>query len=130
MTLADPIILVDPLPRTLDLIMEPDVRARLDRLGRLVISEDVPMSDAIVEQHLPETVLILGQTALPRERLDRAPKLKGVINVETNLLPNIDYLRCQERGIWVLTPAGALRLGCGGGRARHGARSRAGHHVG
>ena len=106
--MADPIILVDPLPRTLDLIMEPDVRARLERLGRLVVSEDGPMPDATVEAHLPDTVLILGQTALPRERLERAPKLKGVINVETNLLPNIDYAACQERGVWVLTPAGAF----------------------
>ncbi len=106
--MAEPIILVDPLPRTLDLIMQPDVRARLERLGRLVISEDGPMPGSIVEEHLPETALILGQTALPRERLDQAPKLKGVINVETNLLPNIDYLCCQERGIWVLTPAGAF----------------------
>ncbi len=66
------------------------------------------MPDAMVEAHLPETALILGQTALPRERLDRAKALKAVINVETNLLPNIDYQACQERGIWVLTPAGAF----------------------
>ena len=106
--MAEPIILVDPLPRTMALIMEPDVRARLERLGRLVISEDGPMPDDVIEAHLPETVLIFGQTSLPRERLDRAPKLKGVINVETNLLPNIDYQACQDRGIWVLTPAGAF----------------------
>lgn len=106
--MADPVILIDPLPRTLALIMEPDVRARLERLGRLVISEDGPMSDAVIEAHLPETELIIGQTALPAERLDRAPRLRGVINVETNLLPNIDYQRCQERGIWVLTPASAF----------------------
>jgi phosphoglycerate dehydrogenase-like enzyme len=106
--LPDPIILVDPLPRTLALIMEPDVRARLERLGRLVIHEDGPMPDEMIEAHLPETALIFGQTAMPRERLDRAAKLKGIINVETNLLPNIDYQHCQERGIWVLTPASAF----------------------
>ncbi len=106
--MADPVILVDPLPRTLDLIMEPSVRARLERLGRIVLSEDGPMSDEVIERHLPETALIIGQTALPRERLDRAKALQGVINVETNLLPNIDYAACQERGIWVLTPASAF----------------------
>lgn len=106
--MADPVVLVDPLPRTLALIMEPDVRARMERLGRLVIAEDAPMSEEVVEANLPDTVLIFGQTALPRERLDRAPRLKGVINVETNLLPNIDYQACQERGIWVLTPASAF----------------------
>ena len=28
---------------------------------------------------------------MPRERLDRAPKLRAIFNVETNFLPNIDY---------------------------------------
>lgn len=102
------IILVDPLPRTLELIMRPDVRARLEALGELVISEDKPMDDELVEQYLPDTVLLIGQTAMPKERLDRAPKLKGIFNVETNFLSNIDYQACVERGIWVLTPASAF----------------------
>lgn len=106
--MSGPVILVDPLPRTLDLIMEPDVRARLERLGRLVVSEDAPMSEAEIDRHLPDAVLVIGQTSLPRARLERAPHLRAVINVETNLLPNIDYQACQERGIWVLTPAGAF----------------------
>ncbi|MRG54579.1 hydroxyacid dehydrogenase [Phyllobacterium sp. SYP-B3895] len=102
------IILVDPLPRTLVQIMEPSVRARLEALGEVVISEDHPMDDAQIEELLPHTVLIFGQTAMPKERLDRAQKLKAIINVETNLLPNIDYQVCTERGIWVITPASAF----------------------
>lgn len=102
------IVLVDPLPRTLDLIMEPDVRRRLERLGEVVVSEDRPMPDAMVDELLPDTVLIIGQTALPKGRLERAPKLRAVINVETNFLPNIDYKICQDRGIWVITPASAF----------------------
>lgn len=102
------VIIVDPLPRTLDLIMTPDVRARLEALGEVVVREDRPMSDAEVEALLPDTVLILGQTAMPRERLDRAPRLKAIINVETNFLPNVDYAACVERGIWVITPASAF----------------------
>lgn len=102
------IILVDPLPRTLDLIMRPEVRSRLEALGELVISEDKPMDDDTIERYLPDTVLLIGQTAMPKERLDRAPKLKGIFNVETNFLANIDYQACVERGIWVLTPASAF----------------------
>ncbi len=102
------IILVDPLPRTLDLIMEPSVRARLEALGDVVVSEDRPMSSDEVERHLPDTVMIFGQTDMPRERLDRAPRLKAIINVESNFLPNIDYQACVERGIWVITPASAF----------------------
>jgi phosphoglycerate dehydrogenase-like enzyme len=99
---------VDPLPRTLDLICDASIRRRLEGLGQLVISEDRPMPDEMIERHLPETALILGQTSMPRERLDRAPKLKAIFNVETNFLPNIDYQRCQERGIYVLTPSAAF----------------------
>lgn len=102
------IILVDPLPRTLDLIMAPDVRERLERLGDVVISEDRPMPAEQVEELLPETVLIFGQTDMPKERLARAGKLKAIINVESNFLPNIDYQTCVERGIWVITPAAAF----------------------
>ena len=102
------IILVDPLPRTLDLIMEPEVRARLEKLGEVVVSEDRPMPDEQVEALLADTVLIFGQTAMPKERLDRAPRLKAIINVESNFLPNIDYQACVERGIWVITPASAF----------------------
>lgn len=102
------IILVDPLPRTLDLIMEPSVRARLEALGDVVVSEDRPMSSNEVERYLPDTVMIFGQTDMPRERLDKAPRLKAIINVESNFLPNIDYQACVERGIWVITPASAF----------------------
>lgn len=101
-------VLVDPLPRTLDLIMDRETRVRFDRLGKAVVSEDRPMSDARVDELLPETTFLVGQTALPRERLERAPKLKAIFNVETNFLPNIDYGYCQARGIWVLTPASAF----------------------
>ncbi|OWW04525.1 hydroxyacid dehydrogenase [Rhizobium sp. R72] len=102
------VIIVDPLPRTLDLIMEPDVRERLERLGEVVVSEEQKMSRELVDELLPDTVLIFGQTDMPRERLDRAPRLKAIINVESNFLPNIDYRTCVERGIWVITPAAAF----------------------
>lgn len=99
------VVLVDPLPRTLDLIMDEPTRARFARLGRLIIAEDRPMSDEMIDRLLPETTLVIGQTALPRARLDRAPHLRAIFNVETNFLPNIDYEACQARGIFVLTPA-------------------------
>ncbi|TAN08596.1 MAG: hydroxyacid dehydrogenase [Rhizobiaceae bacterium] len=102
------LVIVDPLPRTLDLIMDKPTRARLERLGDLVLSEDRPMPAETIERHLGETRFIIGQTAMPRERIERAPHLKAIFNVETNFLPNIDYAACQESGIWVLTPASAF----------------------
>ena len=103
-----PLILVDPLPRTLDLICDDETRRRLDRLGRLVISEDRPMPAETVDRLLPDTEIIIGQTAMPRERLDRARRLKAIFNVETNFLPNVDYQACGERGVWVLSPSPAF----------------------
>jgi len=103
-----PLILVDPLPRTLDLICDADTRRRLEALGELVICEDGRMPDDVVERHLPEAALIIGQTAMPRERLERAPKLRAIFNVETNFLGNIDYAFCQARGVPVLTPSSAF----------------------
>jgi phosphoglycerate dehydrogenase-like enzyme len=102
------VVLVDPLPRTLDLIMTPDVRARLEALGEVVLSEDKPMSDADVDALLPDTVLLIGQTPMPRKRLEKAPNLRAIINVETNFGPDVDYQAAQDRGVWVITPASAF----------------------
>ncbi|WP_311029604.1 hydroxyacid dehydrogenase [Mesorhizobium koreense] len=103
-----PVIIADPLPRRLDTIMEPSVRRRLEALGEVILSEDRPMPDEEVDRLLPRTHILLGQTSLSQEQLDKAPYLRAVINVETNFLPNIDYAACQKRGIWVLTPASAF----------------------
>jgi phosphoglycerate dehydrogenase-like enzyme len=104
----DSLILVDPLPRTLDLICDGETRRRLEALGRLVVSEDRPMPDEAVDRYLPEAEILIGQTAMPRERVERARRLKAIFNVETNFLPNVDYQACQSRGIWVLTPSAAF----------------------
>jgi phosphoglycerate dehydrogenase-like enzyme len=104
------VILVDPLPRTLAMICDPPTRARLEALGTLVIHEDGPMPDALVDAHLPDAVAILGQTAMPAERLERAPKLKAIVNVEGNFLPNVDYAACLDRGVHVLNAGPAFAL--------------------
>ena len=104
------LILVDPLPRTLDMICDPPTRARLERLGRLVVHDDGPMPDELVDASLPEAVAILGQTAMPAERLDRAPQLRAIVNVEGNLLPNVDYEACLTRGVHVLNASPAFAL--------------------
>jgi phosphoglycerate dehydrogenase-like enzyme len=103
-----PLVLVDPLPRTLDSICDPETRRRLEALGRLVVSEDQPMPDEEVDRLLPEAAILVGQTAMPRARIERAKNLKAIFNVETNFLPNVDYQACQERGIWVLSPTSAF----------------------
>lgn len=103
-----PSILVDPLPRTLDVICTPETRRRLEALGHLVLHENSPMPDAMVEEYLPEAVLLIGQTPMNTQRLKRAKKLRAIINVETNFTDNIDYDYCFDNGIHVLTPGSAF----------------------
>jgi phosphoglycerate dehydrogenase-like enzyme len=103
-----PLILVDPLPRTLEMIFDSATRKRLNDLGRVVVSDSAPMPDTVVEQHLPEAVAIVGQTDLPAERIERAPNLRAVINVEGNFLPNVDYAAALARGIHVLVASPAF----------------------
>ena len=66
-------ILVDPLPRTLAMICDAPTRARLDALGELVVHEDGPMPARWSRRTCREAVAIVGQTAMPAERLARAP---------------------------------------------------------
>jgi phosphoglycerate dehydrogenase-like enzyme len=103
-----PLIIVDPLPRTLEVICKPDVRQRLEALGQLIVHEDGPMPDAMVDRYLPEAMLLIGQTPMTTARLKRAKKLRAIINVETNFIDNIDYEYCFNNGIHVLTPGSAF----------------------
>jgi len=94
--------LLDPHPRTLALLFEPEDLRRLKALVSTTVWEGSRMPAEMVEKVLPEAVIVIGQTDLPRERLERARNLKAVVNVEGNFQPNIDYDFCFERGIHVL----------------------------
>ncbi|MEM9629484.1 MAG: NAD(P)-dependent oxidoreductase [Pseudomonadota bacterium] len=81
-------------------------RARLDAVAELVCYwEPGRMPSEDVERLLPEIDIIIGQTHLDRARIDRAKRLKAVINVKANWEPFIDYDYLQARGIYVLTVA-------------------------
>jgi phosphoglycerate dehydrogenase-like enzyme len=102
-------ILVDPRPRTMDLMLDAPTRARLEALGELVVHEGPGRMPAeVVEAHLADAVAIVGQTDLDAARISRAPKLRVVVNVEGNFLRNVDYDACFARGIHVLVASGAF----------------------
>ena len=65
--MSQPLIMIDPLPRTLDIICDFATRANLNGLVQLVIHESTQMPDGMVERHLPEASVIWGQTNLPRK---------------------------------------------------------------
>ena len=102
---AEGVILLDPFPRRLDRIFDASTRRRLERLGRVLWHDGSPADPAHLDAHLPEAVALIGQSPLGKDRLDRAPRLRAVFNVESNFLPNVDYAECHRRGIPVLSTA-------------------------
>lgn len=99
------VILLDPFPRRIDRIFDDATKHRLERLGRVIWHDGSAASDEHIERYLPQTVALIGQSALDKARLDRAPHLRAVFNVESNFLPNVDYAECHRRGIPVLSTA-------------------------
>ncbi|PTY02111.1 hydroxyacid dehydrogenase [Opitutaceae bacterium EW11] len=99
------VILLDPHPRKIERIFDEPTKRRLERLGRVIWHDGSPASDEHIEKFLPQTVALIGQSALDKARLDRAPHLRAVFNVESNFLPNVDYAECHRRGIPVLSTA-------------------------
>lgn len=99
-------ILVDPFPRREDMIFTAATRRRLEAVAELhCYWGEGGMPDEAVEQRLPTTDIILGQTHLDAARIDRARRLKAVINVKANWEPHIDYAALQARGVHVLSVA-------------------------
>jgi phosphoglycerate dehydrogenase-like enzyme len=107
--LDTPLIVADPQPRGLEEIFDARTRRRFEKLGRLAIHEGAGRMPARqFDELLPEMTLLIGQTDMPKARLDRAPHLRAIINVETNFLQNVDYDECFRRGIHVLAPSSAF----------------------
>src|SRR6185312_6901596 len=98
-----PLILFDPEPRSRGMLFSDQDWNRLAAAADIVADGEGRMSDAVVERHIAEASLIVGQTDLPAARLEKARRLQAVINVEGNFLPNVDYAACFARGIQVLS---------------------------
>ena len=99
------VILLDPHPRKIERIFDEATKCRLERLGRVIWHDGSPASAEHIDRHLPQAIALIGQSPLDKARLDRAPNLRAVFNVESNFLPNIDYAECERRGIPVLSTA-------------------------
>lgn len=97
-------ILFDPEPRAAQ-----DIFAAAD-LDTFFGSYDVVAwqgedREAFYGRHLPEADVVISQQPMERAQLDMAPRLRAIINVETNFLPNVDYEACFQRGIHVIAPS-------------------------
>jgi phosphoglycerate dehydrogenase-like enzyme len=102
---TDKVLLLDLYPRSAEVNFSPEDRRRLEALGRVIWYDGRPAPDAHIDQYLPHAVALIGQSPMPRERLDRAPHLRLIANVEGNFRPDIDYQECFRRNIYVTTIA-------------------------
>lgn len=102
-------VLYDPDPRQTDEIFSAGDRHRFFSEFD-VIEIDPAEREEAYERHLPEADIVISQQPMEADRLERAAKLKALINVETNFLPNVDYAACLRRGVHVLTPASVFAL--------------------
>jgi phosphoglycerate dehydrogenase-like enzyme len=98
---AKPVVLLCPAPQSTATIFDPADRARLH--DRYDVREVLDPGDPAVDAALPECFAVIGQIDLPRSRLDAAPGLRAVLNVEGNFYPNVDYAACFDRGVHVLS---------------------------
>ncbi len=108
MTSSEPLILLDPFPRTEAMVYSVDVAEGLAGMGQVVTHFGSRAPDSLVEPLLPEVAVIVGQTAMPKKRLDRAPNLRAIVNVKGNWETNVDYAAAQMRGVHVLSAAPAM----------------------
>ncbi|OUS06600.1 hypothetical protein A9Q96_09215 [Rhodobacterales bacterium 52_120_T64] len=106
--MTKPLIFMDPFPRNEAMVYTPECAASLAKMGKVVAHWGSRAPDALVEEHLADMTILVGQTAMSKERLDRAPNLRAILNVKANWEPNIDYAECHARGIHVLSAAPAM----------------------
>lgn len=97
-------ILFDPEPRATTDIFAAEDLAKFTGSYDIVTWNGEDRED-FYKKHLPDTEVLISQQAMEKSRLDIAPKLRAIVNVETNFLPNIDYDACFQRGIHVIAPS-------------------------
>ena len=97
-----PLIIVDPFPRSLDLIF---TKSNLNYLKSNFILMEAPKKNKkkFYIENIHSAIFIIGQPHLPKEILSKAKNLKAIFNVESNFIDNMDYKYCFEKGIYVLS---------------------------
>ena len=108
--MSKPKIIIDPQPRTMNLIFDTRAQSKLSELADLTVFDSGPMPTEMFETALPEAEIVIGQSDLPQERLERGKKLRAIFNVEGNFLPNIDYDYCFAHEIRVLIASPAFAV--------------------
>ncbi|AWI59687.1 hydroxyacid dehydrogenase [Sinorhizobium fredii] len=97
-----PLVISAPAPRTLELILRREALDALNRRYR-VVEADPENIAGLDDATLAEVRYIIGQPPLDERTLGRMPRLRAILNVESNLLNNMPYEVLFQRGIHVVT---------------------------
>ncbi len=103
-----PLAIFDPHPRSMELLFSSDDLRRLKTMVRVSVWEGSRMPAEQLDRQLPQAAFFVGQSDMGQERLERAARLRAIINVEGNFQPNVAYETCFTRGIHVLGVGGAF----------------------
>ena len=96
-----PIILVDPHPRTMELIFSKINLKYLKNNFALLKAPKINKKE-FYNKYLPEADYIIGQPDLSTKLISKEKKLKAIFNVESNFMDNMDYDYCFKKNIHVL----------------------------
>ena len=103
-----PRVIFDPFFRSMDDIFCADQAERLADLVEVVWGRDEPMPLEEFKAALPDAFAVVSAGWRYGEVLDDAPKLRAVITVSGGWPPELDYARCFELGLRVLSAAPAF----------------------
>lgn len=101
-------VIVDPFFRSMDDIFSADEAKRLKELVEVVWGRDEPMPLEAFTASLPEAFAVVSAGWRYGDVLDDASKLRAILTVSGGWPPELDYARCFERGIRVLSAAPAF----------------------
>ena len=72
------VIIADPFPQTLERIFAEETWNRLTSIARVESPEGEHMDPDRFDALLSEAVAVIGQSPMPKERLDKAPNSRGI----------------------------------------------------
>ena len=97
------VILIDPYPRSLNLIFSNTNLNLLKKKFQLISApKNIKQKNIFYKKNIANATFIIGQPDLPESILLKAKNLKAIFNVESNFMNNMDYNYCFKKGIHVL----------------------------
>ena len=103
-----PKVIVDPFFRSVDGIFSSAEATRLRTLVDVIWGRDDPMPLDEFTAALPDAFAVVSAGWRYGSVLDDAPNLRAILTVSGGWPPELDYARCFQRGIRVLSAAPAF----------------------